>query len=134
LLGADTFPDVSTALSAISVGPSARQYVIVAPYPITPVVEPFTVQVHLVEDLRLRIGLVGGLIPVQPRLGRRGLGREPQVGRRGRRDVVGLGRRCDGQDIALRRVSVTVARSDLELVRRRRREVQDGRVSGPDRL
>jgi hypothetical protein len=36
LLGADTFPDVSTALSTISVGPSARQYVTVAPYPITP--------------------------------------------------------------------------------------------------
>ena len=36
LLGADTLPDVSTALRTIWVGPAARQYVIVDPYPITP--------------------------------------------------------------------------------------------------
>jgi hypothetical protein len=36
LLGADTLPDVSTALRTIWVGPATRQYVIVDPYPITP--------------------------------------------------------------------------------------------------
>jgi hypothetical protein len=36
LIGADALPDESTALRTISVGLTARQYVIVEPYPRTP--------------------------------------------------------------------------------------------------
>ena len=53
LLSADALPVASTALTAITFGPGATQYVIVSPLPIE-----LTVDEDVVRDLRLRIDVV----------------------------------------------------------------------------